>query len=311
MANPDQTPFGEPQTVLVSTTLVLGVITLLVALIWNALHQMDWIGQLLGFNGVVAIGLVNAIFLILAIIYSTVRKDPLIARTVIACMILPVYAASVNILTFHGASLQMPLMDAVFARWDAALGLDWPAFLRWNAEQPLVRTYGKALYTYWYFLATLLLIIFALARKDLARLERIVGFIVISGLITVTIGSLLPAASVYAQHAIPDDFARYLNSAVDANYANVYNAMRHAKAISLDDVMHGTVTFPSHHTTIGVAAILFSMHAKRFLLLMAPPSLAMIFLTPTMGGHYFVDLIAGAAVALFSYWIVNRIARLG
>lgn len=311
MSDSDQMTLGEPQTVLVRVTLALGVMTLLVALIWNALHKMDWISQLLGFKGVMVIGLVNAVFLLLAIIYSTVRKDPLIARTVIACMILPVYAASVNILTFHGASLQMPLMDAAFARWDAALGLDWPAFLRWNADQPLVRNYGKALYTYWYFLATLFLIVFALARKDLARLERIIGFIVVSGLITVTIGSLLPAASVYAHHAIPDDVARYLNSAVDANYANVYNAMRNAHAITLDDVMHGTVTFPSHHTTIGVAAILFSMHAIRFLALMAPPSLAMIFLTPTMGGHYFVDLIAGAAVALFSYWIVNRIALRG
>ncbi|MCA3607418.1 MAG: phosphatase PAP2 family protein [Methylobacterium sp.] len=302
---------ATPQKRLVIFTFVLGVATILATFLWNSLHKTDWIGQLLGWNGVLAVGMVNLFFLALVVIYSTVRRDPLIVRSVVACLILPSYAAAVNILTFHAASLEMPLMDATFARWDAALGLDWPAFARWNAEQHVIRTYGIYIYAYWYFLAPLLLIVHSMMRKDLARLERIVGFIVVSGVLTVAIGSLMPAASVFAHHGISDEFARYLNSAVDANYAKVYAAMRNSEPISLMDVAHGTVTFPSHHTLIGVAAILFSMHSLRFALLMVPPSLAMIFLTPTMGGHYFVDLIAGAALAILCFIGINRLARAG
>lgn len=300
-----------PQSRLVRFTLILGIATVAVTFLWNSLHRTDWIGQLLGWNGVTAVAIVNLFFLALVVIYSTVRRDPLIVRAVIACLILPSYAAAVNILTFHAASLQMPLLDATFARWDAALGLDWPAFARWSADQPLIRSYGIHLYTYWYFLAPLILILHAMAVKDIARLERIVGFIVVTGIITVIIGSLMPAASVFAQHGISDEFARYLNSAVDANYAKVYGAMRNSEPISLGDVAHGTVTFPSHHTLMGVAAILFSMHAWRFALLMVPPSLGMIFLTPTMGGHYFVDLIAGAAIAILCFLGINRLAKAG
>lgn len=311
MNDAESLALANPQKRLVNFTLLVGIATVLATFLWNSLHTKDWIGQLLGWNGVLAIGIVNLLFVALVVIYSTVRRDPLIVRAVVACLVLPAYAASVNILTFHAASLQMPLLDATFARWDAALGLDWPAFARWSADQYLIRTYGIHIYTFWYFLAPLILIGHAMARKDLARLERIVGFIVLSGVITVVIGSLMPAASVFAHHGISDEFARYLNSAVDANYASVYAAMRNSEPISLMDVAHGTVTFPSHHTLMGVTAILFSMHSLRFALLMVPPSLAMIFLTPTMGGHYFVDLIAGAALAIVCFIGINRLARAG
>jgi hypothetical protein len=301
----------RPQKRLVLFTLVLGVATVLVALLWNSLHKKDWIGHLMGWHSVMGVGILNLFFVALVVFYSTLRRDPLIARSVLACLILPSYAAAMNILTFHAASLQMPLFDATFARWDAALGLDWPAFARWSADQYVIRTYGTHHYTYWYFLAPLLLVGHAMALKDIARLERIVGFIVISGIITVVIGSLMPAASVFAHHGIPDEFARYLNSPVDASYEKVYLAMRNSEPISLAEVAHGTVTFPSHHALIGVMSILFSMHSLRFALLMVPPSLAMIFLTPTMGGHYFVDLIAGAVIAVLCFAWINRLARAG
>ncbi len=115
MISTDNPACATPQRRLVLFTLTLGIATVVVTFLWNSLHKTDWIGQLLGWNGVLAVGMVNLLFVALVVIYSTVRRDPLIVRSVVACLILPAYAAAVNILTFHAASLEMPLFDATFA----------------------------------------------------------------------------------------------------------------------------------------------------------------------------------------------------
>ncbi|MFN7319719.1 MAG: hypothetical protein ACK5TM_01630, partial [Methylobacterium sp.] len=62
---------ATPQRRLVLFTLTLGIATILATFLWNSLHKTDWIGQLLGWNGVLAVGMVNLFFLALVVIYST------------------------------------------------------------------------------------------------------------------------------------------------------------------------------------------------------------------------------------------------
>ena len=83
MISTDNPACAIPQRRLVLFTLTLGIATVVVTFLWNSLHKTDWIGQLLGWNGVLAVGMVNLLFVALVVIYSTVRRDPLIVRSTI------------------------------------------------------------------------------------------------------------------------------------------------------------------------------------------------------------------------------------
>ena len=71
-----------------------------------------------------AVGMVNLLFVALVVIYSTVRRDPLIVRSVVACLILPAYAAACGIpadtLAMNGhwgqVVAMVPSRDAVIVR---------------------------------------------------------------------------------------------------------------------------------------------------------------------------------------------------
>jgi len=63
--------------------------------------------------------------------------------------------------------------------------------------------------------------------------------------------------------------------------------------------LQGLISFPSYHT---VLAVLLT-YAHRRSLLLAPIALVngiMLFSIPSYGGHYLIDIIAGAAVALLA-----------
>jgi membrane-associated phospholipid phosphatase len=56
------------------------------------------------------------------------------------------------------------------------------------------------------------------------------------------------------------------------------------------------VTFPSFHTAAGIILVISFWRTALFPIIVLYSAI-MIASTPVLGGHYFVDLIAGAAVA--------------
>jgi len=76
--------------------------------------------------------------------------------------------------------------------------------------------------------------------------------------------------------------------------------------------MEGLITFPSFHTTL---AVLFVAALRRHRLALAIGAVVnglMLLSIPSEGGHYLVDVIAGAMVAAVAIQMAARIeARLG
>jgi membrane-associated phospholipid phosphatase len=70
--------------------------------------------------------------------------------------------------------------------------------------------------------------------------------------------------------------------------------------------MQGIVTFPSFHTTMSVLFICAHRPPCRSFLPVLVLNLIMLIAIPFWGHHYFVDMIAGAAVALASYFVVKN-----
>jgi membrane-associated phospholipid phosphatase len=71
----------------------------------------------------------------------------------------------------------------------------------------------------------------------------------------------------------------------------------------------GIVTFPSMHAAIAVIYIYCARHRLWALLVLAPWNLMMLASTPTVGGHYLVDVIAGIAIALASIGLYRAFQR--
>lgn len=73
------------------------------------------------------------------------------------------------------------------------------------------------------------------------------------------------------------------------------------------DASEGIVTFPSYHTTLAILFTYVAARLHRFALaVFAPLNAVMLVSIPPMGGHYLVDLIGGAGVALASIMVVRR-----
>jgi membrane-associated phospholipid phosphatase len=64
--------------------------------------------------------------------------------------------------------------------------------------------------------------------------------------------------------------------------------------------MTGVICFPSFHTTMALASIYAFRRTGIIGICVAGINSAMLFAIPFVGGHYLVDMIAGAGVALVS-----------
>ncbi|HTV72074.1 MAG TPA: phosphatase PAP2 family protein [Rhizobiaceae bacterium] len=72
--------------------------------------------------------------------------------------------------------------------------------------------------------------------------------------------------------------------------------------------MPGLVTFPSFHTAAGIV-VAWCLRRTLFYWPGVVYSVAMIASTPVFGGHYFIDVIAGAFVAFAVLAMVARFPR--
>jgi len=139
--------------------------------------------------------------------------------------------------------------------------------------------------------------------------RMLIETIVLCSLISVSIGAFLPA------HAA---VVHYLKSADPSLYANfpflpgIYHmetltALRDPSAIYRvgEHTMVGLNTFPSMHTA---TAILLLVFARGTWLALPSWSFAvpMLMATPVWGGHYFIDIFAGTAMALAVAFAVHR-----
>ncbi|GEM_PF-863706 len=207
--------------------------------------------------------------------------------------------------------LQTPFADAQLAQLDALLGFDWTAHVAWVNDHPLViRILEEAYGSYpWFFLLVFSWLVIT------CHFRRLQGFILLyasTGLIAMLIGAwLLPALGGYGHHAPAADIISNLPAS-----AGRY-ALEHARLLNAGlmpnvplDVSVGLVTFPSFHT---VMALLFIWALRGTIWFW--PSLVIntltIISTPSMGGHYLVDVIAGGVLFLIVWAVLRHFRLLG
>jgi membrane-associated phospholipid phosphatase len=208
-------------------------------------------------------------------------------------------------LSYLSASLGLPLRDAELAAIDKAIGFDWPAFLAFMNQFPVL---SWALVTAYHTTGDELLVLFlflSFARQS-ELLAKFLAVLAISELITGVVATLLPAEGAYAYYQP----ARYLFSQYTP-HAGVWHlealaSLRNDAAPILDLTrISGLITFPSFHTTVALI-IAWAVRDVRYIAI--PVMLfnaAVIVSTLPEGGHHLVDLFAGGIIAAVSILIVQ------
>lgn len=194
-------------------------------------------------------------------------------------------------------SSAFPYADDLLVRWDAAIGANWHAYFSFVQNHGTVRWLMDHSYTSLTFLSAIAFLVL-IVQKDLRRARYFLETFLVTAIVCTTIGMFFPAKAAVATYfgdvgALPN-FA----SLPGVYHLESLERLRAAAPLTLNlSELPGLVTFPSFHTAAGILLVVSFWRTALF-----PVSLAystvMIGSTPVFGGHYFVDLIAGAAVAL-------------
>jgi len=199
------------------------------------------------------------------------------------------------LLTYFAASADLPLMDHIFARLDAAMGLRFDDVNVWLQQHPILRSALWLAYIGGGMQIPGLFLFHCMRAPGEGSGELLWNFMV-SLLIVTAISVFLPAAAMPGMvgHEHIDTFYAVRNGSITVlNQSNIA----------------GLITFPSWHTAMGVIFMYSARTAKWLLAALAPLNVLLILGTVPCGGHYLVDTIAGLIVAAVSILVVRKIRR--
>ena len=199
-------------------------------------------------------------------------------------------------LTYLAAASGYPLADGALTRLDAMLfGFEWNAEANWVAGHPTLDWLLQRAYFSLYYQGALVFLIGGVSRPG-DRNGEIIWQFCISLVLTCAIFFFVPAAAHVAH--------------VGPGWLKTLMMIRDGEWSSFDfSHIEGIITFPSFHTTL---AILLVYAVRRHLWALAafvPLNILLVVATLSVGGHYLVDVAAGAAVAVVSIAATRFVRR--
>jgi len=185
-------------------------------------------------------------------------------------------------------SRHFPLMDDRLAGWDAFLfGSARTALAHWVDARPAVAWTLAKVYSSTGAQAVILLIIGSFLRPHDRNSELIwlaIAVVTFTAAISIFTPALGGTGYIGTSHI---DILRHIRAGA-------------WKTFSYDHT-EGLVTFPSFHTTLALIFIYVAARTNRWaLLVFGPLNAVMLISISPVGGHYLVDMLGGAAVAVAS-----------
>jgi hypothetical protein len=257
----------------------------LVDAIWLAVGPMsiDWSTSL-------PVLLFPLFFATIAVIYLIFRPAPRLAMGAVALAELFAFFIPGVTLSCLMTSLRQPMADDAIAAWDAALRLDWVAYVKFlNAHPPLFRLSGLLYLSSRYQVALLAIVLGICGQYH--NLNRFIGNLILGAVIISVVGGLLPALGGYYHFG--------MLTLDEAHFGAITQAFHDGRetTIRLADVK-GIITFPSYHAAMSMALILASGSLGYLRYPMVLINVGLIAGVPVHGAHYFVDVIAGIVIIL-------------
>jgi len=293
---------------------ILGwIIVTLISLIdvsWLGLsgHSVKWASILAPCRGA---GILISLAAILRALNGVSRYQIVTARlhyvkvsdTAAWCALLVCFVSATCVLSYLCVSIHAPLIETRLIAFDRAFGFDWLAVYKWVQAHPRVQKVFQLSYAsgQWQLVAIPLILGLSGRREALSEFFFL---LVLGSTYLLLISTPFPATSAFVHFNVQDPSA----SATVPDFALLRDG-----SLQMIDIANaqGLVSMPSFHTAL---AVLFTYSLRRLRLLFCIAVLlnvVMILSTPTQGGHYLVDVIAGLLLSVLTIHTLNAIRHRG
>jgi membrane-associated phospholipid phosphatase len=188
------------------------------------------------------------------------------------------------------------------------LGLDWQAYYNWIYERPALVPYVYLSYAMIAGPVFGVPILLGLT-KNYRRLQQFTFACTLTLVATAIISSLLPAFGTYYLYGISADTPIFRASGYLVQLHELPQVRDGSLRVLFPSNLGGIITFPSFHAAAGVLAIwgFWGVWWMRPFALIV--YIAMIFATPLVGGHYFIDVFAGVGLAVLAIALAKRVGE--
>ncbi len=228
---------------------------------------------------------------------SRLAKGALMAEYFVLTLISSTAICALSYLCLASAG---PLVDARLMAMDRLLGFDWLAGYRLVEQHPALKSvlgfaYHSLVYQGLYFGVLLAL----MGRKD--RLREMFWMFGLCGLMACAGTLLLPALGP----------SKLYNIATHTGFVPVMEHILSGENLRFAlSGMTGVVSFPSFHTAMALAYIWAFRGTGPAGWMIAALNLVMLASVPFFGGHYLMDMIAGAATMLLALGLIRGVPAL-
>jgi membrane-associated phospholipid phosphatase len=229
--------------------------------------------------------------------YRCRRTDPRLASALTSTAQVVAFAAVGAPLSYVAASAAFPLQDHALDVIDRALGLDWKALLAWmNASPRAYAVLGPIYASLTLQMTTVVLCLAFSGRLMWLRVYTLAFFF--AALISIAVSVVLPAAGAWPHYGLTAADSPHILPTASTSWP-VFYGLRDGTFRTLVAVgSEGIITFPSLHAALAVivVAALWPVPILRWVFLTL--NLVMLIATPIDGSHYFIDVLAGVALAV-------------
>jgi membrane-associated phospholipid phosphatase len=241
--------------------------------------------------------------------YRRRRKDERLASALECTAQIGAFTAFAAPLSYIAAAANLPLQDRLFNTLDSALYLDWSALLGWMNAHPLLHAIFAL--TYLSFAPQAITTVLALAFcAHFVRLRVFVLAFMLAAIVTIAISALFPAEGVWGFYKLTAANYPDIAPVTRTIHLSIFHGLRDGSfRILMGTGSEGIITFPSLHAALALIFI-FALWPVRYLRWVAlAVNGLMIAATPVDGGHYYVDVIAGIAIAVVCWMAASKLAR--
>lgn len=201
------------------------------------------------------------------------------------------------VLQYLTVSAGHPLVDTALLRFDSHFGFEWEVLYKWVGTHPTIKTILHVAYETGLIQLATIPFILAVARKSQDYSELVLNA-TISGLIVVLVGWLYPASSAYLHFGI------HAPGTADTVSDFVLLRSGELRQIVLENAQ-GLVSMPSYHAALAICFAWSLRHVRRVFPAACVLNIAMILSTPTEGGHYLADVVAGIFLGVATIYVTR------
>lgn len=230
--------------------------------------------------------------------YKKFRPDTRIMTALLSTFFFLSFSFFVFVLSYLTYTLNLPLFDQTFDRWDRFFGFHALDLILWFHDHPWMYFISGEIYNTYYYQLPLVIFYFSFFVNT-NDLQRFILLFMIAAILTIFISTFCPSITTYGWYGYTPDphQARALG--------RIYELRSSFVNITKGD---GIIEFPSFHTA--VALIYIYMFRKTNKLIFVPILILnclMIFTCLIHGGHYLVDLFGGGVVFIVTIAIEQRL----